>query len=190
MSLSETDFVPSDFGPGEFEQEFRAWTECAKPHETALFNAEDAFARGLEEGQQLARAAFEPERQALVKLLGSAEALQPLESEAVNRLILESVERLVTEIVGSAPVDKQWLLEQIQRITAAAASINTQQILRLHPDDFALLEGLKCDATMLPDASLERGTLRLELDNSCLEHGRAVMLDALRFRTSDTGLAS
>jgi flagellar assembly protein FliH len=175
--MSEPGFTP--FAAAVPEQPaFRAWLEQGTAGICA--DAVDEFARGFAEGQQLAETAIAQERSALHALLASAQALQPVEPQAIRQLILESVERLVGEIVGKAPVERDWLIEQVERVVQIAGRIEDKKTLWLHPDDFPHLEGCKIGAELRADPSIVPGSLRLELESGWIEHGRMVMLDALR----------
>jgi flagellar assembly protein FliH len=175
--MSEPGFTP--FAAADPEQPaFRAWPERGTFGTCA--DTVDEFARGFAEGQQLAETAIAQERSALHALLASAQALQPAEPQAVRSLILETVERLVSEIVGRTPVDRDWLVEQVERAAQVAGRIEDRKILWLHPDDIAMLQGAGVEAELRADESLVRGSLRLELESGWIEHGRMVMLDAMR----------
>jgi flagellar assembly protein FliH len=175
--MSETLFTPFD-ASGTETPAFRAWPAAdgiGLPSETI-----DEFARGFAEGQSLAEAAFAQERAALHALATSAQALQPIEPQAIRQLILESVERLVGEIVGKTPVEREWMIEQVDRVVQVAGQIEDKKILWLHPDDLPLLRESGIDVEFRADPSIVPGSLRLELESGWIEHGRMVMLDALR----------
>jgi flagellar assembly protein FliH len=59
------------------------------------------------------------------------------------------------------------------------------RVIRLHPDDAALVAArLPSDWNFIPDATLERGALRVETSNGGIEDGpaqwRAAITEALR----------
>lgn len=138
----------------------------------------DEFARGLEEGQATAMAAFAAERRALQALVASAVALQPADFASAEQLIVDEVERLVRDIVGSAPVDRVWLQDQAHRIIEMASGSATPTLC-VHPDDRALLDDAEIKVDIRNDAALPRGTVRLETGDGVLDCGRAAALDAL-----------
>lgn len=177
--MSDAGFVPFA-GVGEVRNAgFREWSGGpGAERDTAA--PVDEFARGFNEGQQVAQAAFAEERSAMQALLAAAQALQPVEPDAIRRLILETVERLVGEIVGRTPVDRAWLIEQVDRVVRVAGEVEDRKILWLNPDDIGLLAGENIAAELRPDPALVRGSLRLELESGWIEHGRMTMLDALR----------
>lgn len=142
--------------------------------------ADDPFARGLIEGQQTAEAAFAIERQHLLALIAGAEALQDEPSEELAQLIAETVERLVRQIVDTAPIDAAWLQVQAEAAAALVADCDKLRTMWVHPDDAALLADCALSVPVDADASMARGTLRIETSAGWIEHGRAVYLDELR----------
>lgn len=141
---------------------------------------DDPFARGLAEGQRLAEAAYTAERHQLLALLASAEALQDEPSEELAQLIAETVERLVRQIVATAPIDAEWLRAQADTAAAMVADADKARSLWVHPDDAALLADCPLTLTVNSDPAMVRGTVRLETSSGWIEHGRAVYLDELR----------
>lgn len=161
---------------------FAAATEPAAPTPSpaAEQDADDPFARGLAEGQRIAEAAYTAERHQLLALLASAEALQDEPSEELAQLIAATVERLVHQIVATAPIDAEWLREQAETAAAMVADADKARTLWVHPDDAALLADCPLTLAIESDAAMVRGTVRLETSTGWIEHGRAVYLDELR----------
>lgn len=141
---------------------------------------DDPFARGLAEGQRVAEAAFVAERHQLLALLANAEALQDEPSEELAQLIAETVERLVRQIVVTAPIDASWLQAQAETAAAMVADADKARTLWVHPDDAALLADCPLMLAVESDKAMMRGTIRLETSSGWIEHGRAVYLDELR----------
>jgi flagellar assembly protein FliH len=141
---------------------------------------EDPFALGLAEGQRLAEAAFVAERHQLLALLAGAEALQDEPSEELAQLIAATVERLVRQIVATAPIDADWLQAQAETAAAMIADADKARTLWVHPDDAALLAGAPLTMAIESDPAMMRGTVRIETSTGWIEHGRAVYLDELR----------
>lgn len=142
--------------------------------------ADDPFARGLIEGQRAAEAAFAVERHQLLALIAATEALQDEPSEELAQLIAETVERLVRQIVEAAPIDAAWLQAQAEAAAALVADCDKLRTLWAHPDDAALLADCPLPLAVDADASMARGTVRIETSAGWIEHGRAVYLDELR----------
>ena len=164
-------FRPLSFGAGVREAEII-------PESSA--DVDDPFARGLAEGQRIAEAAFVAERHQLLALLAGAEALQDEPSEELAQLIADTVERLVRQIVASAPIDAEWLQAQAETAAAMVADADKARTLWVHPEDAALLADCPLTLAIESDAAMMRGTVRLETSTGWIEHGRAVCLDELR----------
>jgi flagellar assembly protein FliH len=143
-------------------------------------SATDAYACGLEEGQRLALTGFALERAQLLALIACAEALQPEPSEELAVLISETVERLVTEIVGNAPVDREWLESHARRAAGLVALCDAARTMWLNPDDMMLMEGCELGLTLMADPEAAPGTIRIDCSASWIEHGNALYLAELR----------
>ena len=140
----------------------------------------DPYMRGFEEGQQVAATAFAIERAALIKLIASADALVPEPSEELAVLIGEAVERLVSEIVGKAAVDRDWLTLQAKRAASLVAECDAARTMWLHPADIELIDSTAIDLTIMADPSAERGSIRIDCSAGWIEHGTALYLEELR----------
>lgn len=175
--MSEPAFVPLFETSTDSSGTFQLWT--AEPA-GAKTDPVDEFERGLAEGQLLAETAFAEERRRLQALVAAANALQPVEPETVRKLICETVDRLVREIVGVTPVDIELLRKQVDEAVTFAGPIAVDAILKLSPDDAMLFEGAELGLPFVADMRVMRGTLRLESPSGTVEHGRMVQLEALR----------
>ena len=149
--------------------------------------ADDPYALGLAEGQRLAESAYAAERHQLLALLAGTEALQDEPSEELAQLIAETVERLVRQIVESAPIDAAWLQTQAETAAALVAEADKARTLWVHPADAALLVDCPLRLPVEADASMIRGTIRIESSAGWIEHGRAVYLDELRAALGSSG---
>ncbi|SBV34651.1 Flagellar biosynthetic protein [uncultured Sphingopyxis sp.] len=152
----------------------------AEPESPGEIDLEDPFALGLAEGQRLAEAAFVAERHQLLALLAGAEALQDEPSEELAQLIAATVERLVRQIVATAPIDAEWLQAQVETAAAMIADADKARTLWVHPDDAALLADAPLAMAIESDPAMMRGTVRIETSTGWIEHGRAVYLEELR----------
>ncbi|WP_428684764.1 FliH/SctL family protein [Sphingopyxis sp.] len=153
----------------------------AMPVEPAFApEADDPFALGLAEGQRVAEAAFAVERSQLLALVAGAEALQDEPSEELAQLIAETVERLVRQIVDNAAIDAEWLQAQAETAAAMVAEADKARTLWVNPADAVLLMDAPIALPIEADASMVRGTVRIETSAGWIEHGRAVYLNELR----------
>jgi flagellar assembly protein FliH len=145
----------------------------------------DLYAFGFEDGQQAACTAFEIERAALMKLIASADALQNEPSEELAVLIGEAVERIVSEIIGNAPIDRDWLNTHARRAADMIAECDGARTMWVHPDDLPLIDSNLISLTLMADPEAERGSIRIDCSASWIEHGTALYLQELR---SELGL--
>ena len=168
------------FRPLHFGTPSAAERVPVEPATTVSEATDDPFAMGLAEGQRLAEAAFSVERQQLLALIAGAEALQDEPSEELAQLIAETVERLVRQIVGQAPIDAEWLQAQADIAAAMVAEADKARTLWVNPADAALLVDAAITLPIEADPSMTRGTVRIETSAGWIEHGRAVYLGELR----------
>ena len=166
-------FRPLSFAPAQ-----QAAPE--EPESPGEIDLDDPFALGLAEGQRLAEAAFVAERHQLLALLAGAEALQDEPSEELAQLIATTVERLVRQIVATAPIDAEWLQAQAETAASMVADADKARTLWVHPDDAVLLADCPLMLAIESDPAMMRGTVRLETSTGWIEHGRAVYLEELR----------
>lgn len=178
--MSESSFQPFLAGQPQAENDFQLWPGLSPKHLHANAQTVDEYARGLAEGQQLAAAAFAEERVRLQQLLASADALQPADPGAMRNLLYETVERLVSQIVGQSPTDSEWLKAQVEQAVRAAAQIDSARTIWLHPDDLDLLTDVELGFPLKADPALVPGSVRLETGSGWIEHGRMILLDAMR----------
>jgi len=167
------------FRPLHFGAPLVAETVPVEPAPAAAEPADDPFAQGLAEGQRLAEAAFAVEREQLLALVAGAEALQDEPSEELAQLIAETVERLVRQIVGRAPIDAEWLQTQADIAAAMVAEADKARTLWVNPADAALLMDAPIALPVEADPTMMRGTVRIETSAGWIEHGRAVYLNEL-----------
>ena len=143
---------------------------------------ETAHAAGYAEGLAAAAAAAHATRTRDEALLtGVASALgSAVDREAIAAQLRSTVLLLVTRIVGDVGVAADRLAQRIDVATDLLADAAESAMLRVHPDDVALLAG-RLPATIFPvgDASLGRGSFVLESASTVVEDGPALWLDQL-----------
>lgn len=140
----------------------------------------DGFAHGFDEGLRVATEGFAADEEAKARLARALEQLAPAADGALSALLSAAVLRLVTQIVGTAGVDRDLLA---QRVAAVAAFIEEEQgrkSLRLHPDDIALLSGHEFGFALTPDPALGRGSVRLDTPEGWIEDGPDVQISRLK----------
>ncbi len=105
-------------------------------------------------------------------------------AEALRQRLLTTVEALCEAAIAPLALDKQALTDRVARAAAMLTRADDERVLRLHPDDLALIAGqLPEGLPVVPDAALERGGLRVETSNGGVEDGpeqwRRAIADAL-----------
>ena len=140
----------------------------------------DAYAQGVQDGQEMAAAAFAVEQAHYQALLCAAEAIQTGDSEELAQLIGEAVCALTCQIVEKAPIDADWLKAQAHKAAAMIGDYDAARTLRLHPEDLALIDTAELPLAVQADANLARGELRIDGSAGWIEHGRSSYLNALR----------
>lgn len=136
----------------------------------------DGYAAGIEAGRREADAA----RAQIKALAASLEILKPEPSHALGALIAATVERLVGEVVGATPIDRETLLLRARAAAALIGDETRPAVLKLHPDDVVLLDGAALPVAIEADGMIARGALRLETVSGWIEDGPALRLDRLR----------
>ncbi|QPQ55353.1 hypothetical protein IC614_01700 [Allosphingosinicella flava] len=161
--------------------------EGARPDMEAI--EADAFAQGFEAGRRTAQMEMAAERDAVARLAENLQVLEPQPTNALAVLMAEAVERLVRQVVGSVEIDRDTLMQRAERVAAMIGEDTDPARLRLHPADLTLLEPARLSVAMVPDPSLERGTLLLETGEGWIEDGPAVRLERLRIALDKMGAA-
>uniref|UniRef100_UPI0035CAB731 FliH/SctL family protein n=1 Tax=uncultured Sphingomonas sp. TaxID=158754 RepID=UPI0035CAB731 len=143
-----------------------------------------AHAAGYAEGVEaaLAETAVTGERDRLL-LASLAKALQAddrIDRDAVARRLRQTVLFLVTRLVGEVGIAPDLLARRIETATDLLSDAAESAILRVHPDDVALLEG-KLPRQIFPvgDTSVARGAFVLESASTIIEDGPELWLEQL-----------
>lgn len=165
------------------EPRFAAGPLDAEPDADALSDeaVTRAFAEGEARGRALAEAAFVEESESRAALsLSLAQLDENLARELAQRLA-ETVALLCEATLAPLALDRDMLE---RRCVAAAARVGEGVLdatLRLHPDDVARLDpGFASTWHILPDTSLERGTVVFDMAEGAVIDGPGEWRDALR----------
>ena len=146
--------------------------------------AEDRYSVGLADGQMLAETAFAVERQRLLNLITSADALQAEDNAEIGFLLDNSIRQIVRNIIGEISLDPSFLEQQILAATALLTEADKGRHICLNADDLALLSGIRLPLPCKADPNLPVGSIRIECSEGWIEHGPAFALqrldDALR----------
>lgn len=150
----------------------------------------DGFAQGFEEGRRTVELELAEERAALAKLAESIALLRPQPPELLAGLLAETVDRLVTDIVGEAGVDADLLVQRAEAAAALVADEAQASRLLVHPDDLLSLVAARIPVEIATDPMLGRGTVLVETGKGWIEDGPAVRLDRLRTQLARLGAAA
>lgn len=148
-----------------------------------------AFAEGFEEGRRTVAEEMAQEREAMKALAQSLTVLQPEEPEELALMLAETVERLVSQIVGEVSFDSDILVERATRAAIIIAEAGTPAKMRLNPSDHAFLEGADLPVEMVADARLAAGSVLLETADGWIEDGSDVGIEKLRIALDRMGVS-
>jgi flagellar assembly protein FliH len=143
----------------------------------------EAHAAGYAEGLAAATAALDAARtrdEALLAGLAATLGQGRLDREAMAAPLRQTVMFLVTRIVGEVGVAADRLAARVDAATEMLADANESAMLRVHPDDVALLDGrLPSSVFAVGDLHVARGSFVMESASTVVEDGPALWLDQL-----------
>jgi flagellar assembly protein FliH len=154
------------------------------PEVALIDQLEEAHAAGYAAGLAAAAAAAEQadarDRGLVAGLADSLASSGRFDRERVARQIRETVLTLTKKLVGEVGVSPDYLAARIDNATELLADGAESALLRVHPDDVALLEGrLPKTIFAAGDASLTRGSFVLESASTVVEDGPELWLEQL-----------
>jgi len=150
--------------------------------DTRIDPLEAAHAAGYAEGLAAAAAAQGQADARDQALLGDIVAAlgRGLDRAAFATRLRETVLHLVTRLVGEVGVSADLLSARIEAATELLADKTESALLRLHPDDIALVERhLPSTVFAAGDPHVARGGFVLESASTIVEDGPALWLDQL-----------
>lgn len=145
---------------------------------------EVARAEGYEDGVAAAtlaaREEAERDRALMAALAAELKAGGAIDRAALADALRRTVLALVGKLVGDSGVSGDLLAARVAAAADLLADAHESAMLRVHPDDVALLQGLLPD-TIFPigDAGVARGSFVLEAASTIVEDGPALWLDQL-----------
>lgn len=154
------------------------------PPTTFVDPIEAARTAGYEEGYAAAFAAVqessERDRALIGELATTLAAPARVDRERVARQLRETVLLLTTKLVGEVGVSADLLARRIDAAAELLADSAEAALLRVHPDDVALIEGrLPKTIFAAGDANLTRGSFVLESASTIVEDGPELWLEQL-----------
>ena len=176
---ADSRIAPAAFAPsGGFAPDAR-FTKRVAPLPPAILAADPlaaAWAEGYAEGTAFAEdqalALAEQRAAALGRIELAFARLDTAQEETLRQRLHETVTALCEAAIVPLALDPGALASRVARAAAMLARADDARVLRLHPDDLALVasrlpEGLAVE----PDPALERGSLRMETASGGIEDG-------------------
>ena len=132
----------------------------------------EGYAAGYAEAEAASAAFSEAEAAARETLQLSLARLDADLAETLRQRLFAAVEVLCETAIAPLALDTSLLAARVERAAAMLARADDERVLRLHPDDLALIAGqLPEGLPVLADPALERGGLRVETSNGGVEDG-------------------
>lgn len=150
-----------------------------------------AHAAGYEEGVTAALAAQQAEilaaaeanardRALIAALADELASGRRIDREMIAGRLRDTVLMLVSQLVGEIGVSPDRFATRIEAACDLLADTSESAMLRVHPDDVALLEGrLPKNVFTVGDASVARGSFLMESASTIVEDGPEMWLDQL-----------
>ena len=148
-----------------------------------------AFADGYAEGRRTLEKEVDAEREAVARLAEMLEQYRPEPPAELARLLSETVDRLVRQIVGEVVIDSTLLDKRVAVVAQLIADAAQPRRMRLHPDDIERLRGADLDVEIIADASMLPGSVFVETGTGWVEDGPDVGLEKLRQALDRMGIS-
>ena len=134
----------------------------------------EGYARGAEDAQAEAAIIMAAEAEARAALDQSFARFDAELAETLRQRLQDTVMALCEATLVPYAHDIAALAARVERAVAMLARADDERLIRLHPDDLALVAPrLPSDWKVSPDPSLERGALRVETQYGGVEDGPA-----------------
>ena len=175
--------APKHFSPADREANPTAGWDMMDPCLDAtpfIDPVEAAHAAGFAEGMAAAQAQAQLQEDALLVGIQAALSGGRIDREALAGQLRQTVLFLVSKLVGEVGVAAERLAGRVEVASEMLADAAESALLRVHPDDVALLQGRLPDTVFaVGDASVARGSFVLESASTVVEDGPALWLDQL-----------
>ena len=167
---SDARFAPLDASPrASFEQPSFPQAEAEDPLAVAFA---EGYAAGAAEAQARAAQQMAADAEAREGLALSLAKLDAMLAEELRQRLRDTVAALCEAAIAPLALDEDALMRRIERAVSLLARADDERVIRLHPDDMALLSPrFAADWQVVPDASLDRGALRVETATGGVEDG-------------------
>ena len=179
--------TPRHFSPADrTTNPTRGWdpldTEAEPSHFIDPVEAAHAagYAEGLAAATVAAREGESRDERLLTELAAALQAGSSFDRDRMARQLRQTVLFLVTKLVGEVGISPDLLADRIEAATDLLADAAESALLRLHPDDVALVEG-KLPKTVFAagDGSVARGSFVLESASTVVEDGPELWIEQL-----------
>lgn len=175
--------TPRHFAPADRDANpTQGWDPLDAQAEAFIDPLETARAEGYEDGVAAAtlaaRAEAERDRAMLDTLTMELKAGGAIDRVALAEGLRRTVLALVRQLVGEAGVSGELLGARVTAAVDLLADASESAMLRVHPEDVALLDG-KLPDTIFPigDAAVARGSFVLEAASTIVEDGPELWLE-------------
>lgn len=145
----------------------------------------EGYARGMGDAQEAAAQIIAEREAAATRIELSLARLDAAMQADLKDRLRETVEALCEAAIAPAALDPDGLTRRVECAAAMLARVQDERVIRLHPEDLALIAArLPEDWHFEPDATLDRGAVRVEGATGGVEDGpaqwRAAITEALR----------
>jgi flagellar assembly protein FliH len=193
FSPRDAEARPRHFSPADPDANpTDGWDPFAEPEEASRAHAAGGFidpikaahdvgyAEGKVAGLAEAAASSGRDRQLVEAIAAELRAAGQLDRERMAAQLRQTVMLLVSRLVGETGISAELLARRIGAATELLADDAESALLRVNPDDLALLEG-KLPKTVFAagDATVERGSFILESASTIVEDGPELWLEQL-----------
>lgn len=132
----------------------------------------EGFAAGATEAQARAAQQAAIDLAAREGLALSFARLDAVLEEQLRQRLRDTVAALCEAAIAPMVLDEDALMRRVERAASMLSRADDDRVIRLHPDDIVLLSPRFAeDWHVVPDATLERGALRVETSNGGVEDG-------------------
>ncbi|KQR82232.1 FliH/SctL family protein [Sphingomonas sp. Leaf343] len=139
----------------------------------------EGYAEGLADATALAGAERDRDG-ALIQGIAGQLSADRIDRAAIAAQLRQTVMLLVTRVVGDVGVAADRLTARVEIAARMLADAQESAMLRVHPEDVALLEGrLPATIFAVGDAQVSRGSFVLESASTMVEDGPALWLEQL-----------
>ncbi len=144
----------------------------AQPEDPLAIAFSEGYTAGVTEAQAHAAQLAQADTTAREGLSLAFARLDATLEDQLRERLRETVAALCEAAIAPMALDGEVLAQRIDRALAMFSRADDERIIRLHPDDIAMLAPqFAADWQIVPDRTLERGALRVETESGGVEDG-------------------